>query len=514
MTFLALPSHWPRQMIQGRQTTVMRRTHIKDEHCVRPSYCFSDDYQQVPCTIGRVTIDVLSDDVLMRIIQHIFGFYRQKSRDDYAIYSWRDKHAFKLVHVCQRWRNIVFAWPNHLDVQVDCNSVIAIARALDVWPALPISVQSTLGRRSRDANNIIAALEQRERIAGIDFIDLSGPQLENCAELMQGPFPILRTLTLGCDAEIPPVISDTFLGGSAHHLREVNLYNVPFPALPRLLLSAHSLVELHIENIPSTGYISPEEIATCLAVSTRLRSLIIDFQSSRSFPQNQSNQHPPPMTHAVLPHLTTFVFSGVSEYLEDLMARIDVPILNNLHLQFFRWPIIGIPQLPQIIHRNENLKLAFTMPAMVHFYKDSIGISLSFPDNGSLRLDFQCAGLDNQLSLLKELYPQCSPLLSHINHLELFDHKMQTEHSTLWLEFLRPFNAVETLGFWEPDSLKQVARVLGELSEERAAEVLPMLDTIIFFTMTIWDGVEPSSTPLLQPFIDARQLSGHPVVMH
>ena len=66
------------------------------------------------------------------------------------------------------------AWPNNLKVQIDCRSRMDIEMALDVWPALPFSICSSL---DGDPNryDIIASLEHRERITEVDWSGLSGP---------------------------------------------------------------------------------------------------------------------------------------------------------------------------------------------------------------------------------------------------------------------------------------------------------------------------------------------------
>lgn len=232
-----------------------------------------------------------------------------------------------MVHVCQRWRRLIFAWPNHLEVRVECETKPAVAKALDVWPALPISIRSMV--TYKDGGDIIAALEHRERMAEIRLLGLSGPQLEECVTLMQGPFPVLRCLSLGCDANLNDalVVTDAFLAGSASHLRLLGLGGVPFPTLPRLLLTARDLVHLNLWGITSAGYVSPEAMATYLATLKRLRSLDIIFRSKTSFPDRTSQISPPP-TRSVLPALLRFTFRGISEYLEDLMAQIDTPQLE------------------------------------------------------------------------------------------------------------------------------------------------------------------------------------------
>jgi len=467
------------------------------------------------CHVGHSAIDVLSDDVLICI----FNLYRQdlefhsySDSESWSRYQWR-----ALAHVCQRWRHIIFAWPNHLDIRIKCGSRTAAAKALDVWPALPIGIRSMLKDDDPDGD-IIAALEHRERIAEVDLSGLLGPQLESCVALMQGNFPMLRILSLGCDAGTTTlVIPDTFLGGCAPRLRNVNLCYVPFPTLPKLLLSVSHLVELHLEELPTTGYISPEAMATCLAVSTRLQSVTISSPFWRSFPQIQTNQLPPSMSRAVLPSLTNFSFGGVSgEYLDDLMARIHLPRLNDLYLRFFPLPTFGVRKLPQIVHRIETFMPPFQ--AIVCFYVDSTNIYFFPPGRGRLGLQFQCTESDNQLSWLTRTHPQLLPLLSQINDLEIrvFNHDAQDDQDcTLWLEFLRPFSALKTLCFWEQNSLKHIARVLGGLTDERAADVLPLLDTIVWFDNwdPVWDQVKSWLLPLVQPFVDARQLLGHPVVV-
>jgi hypothetical protein len=393
-------------------------------------------------------------------------------------------------------------------VWIDCHSGITIKIAQDVWPALPISIRSRLDDDPyRD--DMIAALEPPERIAGINLSGLSGPQLA----LMQETFPILRNLSLQCDANAPPVISDTFLGGRAPRLRSVNLFHVPFPTLPRLLLSANHLVELHLQEIPKNGYISPDAMATCLAVLTKLESVTISSQFWGPFPQNQENQHLPPMTRGVVPSLTKFTFRGASgEYLDDLMARIHLPQLNHLNLLFYHHPTIGVPKLPQIVHHIETFKPPFE--AVVGLHEDSTVISFSSPVGGRLCLDFPCTESDSHLSWLKKIYPQLFPLLCQIADLEFFDHDLQDEHdSTLWLEFLEQFSAVRSMMICDENSLNQIALVLGQLTDESPAEVLPMLDSIVWFDKTIWDEVKSWLFPLIQPFIDARQLLGRPVIV-
>jgi hypothetical protein len=64
-------------------------------------------------------------------------------------------------------------------------------------------------------DNIIAALRQSNRVCQVDLSRLADWQLEKVLETMQVPFPELTDLRFFSSGETPPVIPDSFVGGSA-----------------------------------------------------------------------------------------------------------------------------------------------------------------------------------------------------------------------------------------------------------------------------------------------------------
>ena len=74
-------------------------------------------------------------------------------------------------------------------------------------------------------------------------------------------------------------IPDSFWGGSAPRLRHFELSGIPFPGLPKLLLSATHLNHLSLSGIPHSGYFSPEAMVALLSVLSCLNFLELDFQS-------------------------------------------------------------------------------------------------------------------------------------------------------------------------------------------------------------------------------------------
>ena len=185
-----------------------------------------------------MTIDTLPDDVLLLI----FYFNRVTYLDglegsDRLALSWRWD---RLVHVCWRWRTIVFASPKFLDVK-NAGGSSSRMELLGIWPPLPIFINNL--HRYLDA-----AVMHRNRVCELSLVNLKSSQLRQLASAMQVQYPALIHLRLGFSRHGPaPTLPDAFLGGSVPLLQSLTLEYIPFPALPNLLLSATNLVHLTLE---------------------------------------------------------------------------------------------------------------------------------------------------------------------------------------------------------------------------------------------------------------------------
>ena len=257
-----------------------------------------------------------------------------------------------LVHVCQRWRSVIFESPHYLELELVCTARTPARDLLDVWPAFPLIISCISPVK---VDNIIAVLEHTDRVSLINFTDIRSSDWEILLAAMQQPFPLLSFLRLWPTDEMP-VVPDSFLGGSASCMRTIFLDHVPFPSLPKLLLSTTRLHTLFLLNIPHSGYFSPEAMFTALSTLTSLELLEIEFLSPRSFPDSASRR-PLPLTRSVIPVLTYFSFKGVSEYLEELVARIDTPQLNRLFITFLNDVVFDTPQLIHFINRTPKSRV-------------------------------------------------------------------------------------------------------------------------------------------------------------
>lgn len=455
----------------------------------------------------RVTIETLPDDVLI----DIFEFYIMMDK------TLGEDQWHTLVHVCRRWRLVVYASPHRLRLKLLCTQKRPSRRALDVWPALPIVISGRGNPNSfvGGADNIIAALERHSRVCYISLWDIPISVLENVVEAMQGPFPELTHLELMPHDKREPVFPDAFLRGSAPRLRTLWLDFIPLRALRPLLLSAHDLVDLRLLNIPESGYISPQAMVACVSVMTRLETLNLGFHSPQSRP-DRTSRRPPPMTRVDLPVLTHLWYQGPSEYLDDFVARINAPQLHIIEVMFFNQLVFDISHLPQLFGRTEAFKAL--NQAYVVFHVDFVQLRLSLQNEGvvqsDLALGISCKETDWQLSALEQLCSSSLPPLSALERLDIVDGEyprprwQDDMESEQWLEPFRPFSAVKKLHVSRELGLR-VARALQEHTEERELDVLPVLRNLYF------GGFQPSGTvrEAIGPFVAARQLSGHPVAV-
>jgi len=461
----------------------------------------------------RVAIDALPDDVLLET----FEFYLGKDVPDY-IGSHNYDAWQTLVHVCRRWRCIVFASPRRLDLKLYCTGQRSVnSKTLDIWPELPIVIV-TLATESNAYETIIAALGHHNRVCKIDYNN-GQPQeslLEEFAAIDK-PFPALTSLDLSSWAQNAPVLPDSFLGGSAPRLRSLYLAGIPYPSIGKLLSSTTNLVHLSLRRIPHSGYISPETIVPCLSMLPRLGLLQLGFRDPRSR-VHRASRHPPPLTRVVFPSLTFLHFYGDNEYLEDILSQIETPMLNQSYFSFFNQLVFDAPLLGHFIRRTETFMTIHT--AHVEFNSSGVWITFSRQEMANnyvttLYSEVLCNPLDWQLSALPQVLNSFLPSLSTLESLEIaIDHEdWRGEIEVIqWREFFHPFTSVKIMSLQDEASVRLVVPALRELSRERATEVLPALQNLSLTT----SGSSPSG-PLkeaIEDFIATRQLYGHPVTVH
>ena len=469
----------------------------------------------------HATIDTLPDNVLLEI----FEFYLGQDNPDRVGYYGQSYDGWQtLVHVCHRWRCVVFASPRRLDLKLYCTrNRLFKSKTLDIWPALPIAIFAEKMRCKEDVTNVITALRHHNRVCKIFYHNARSQDsllLKEFAAIDE-PFVALTCLELRSLKRDVPVLPDSFLGGSAPRLRSLRLVGIPYPSIGNLLSSTTNLVRLSLRHIPHSGYIPPETIVHCLSMLPRLKSLLIGFQHPRSR-AHRASRHPPPLTRAVCPNLTYFAFHGDSEYLEDILSHLETPMLNQSRFRFFNQLIFDTPLLGHFIRRtgtfmkihSARVEFSSWLARFILSGREEIAGS----DSEALQLEISCGPLDWQLSAMAQVL---SSFLSSLPTLESLSITVSRKdwpgeiEGIQWREFLHSFTFVKDVSLVGEDSVRLVAPALQELAGERVEEVLPALQNL-FFSRLRGKAWMPSQAveEAIEDFTITRRLHGHPLSLH
>ncbi|KAI9512635.1 hypothetical protein F5148DRAFT_792284 [Russula earlei] len=363
-----------------------------------------------------------------------------------------------------------------------------------------------------DMDNVIAALEHSDRVCEIYLGDVPSPLLQQFAAVMQVPFPTLTSLELWTNTGSVLVLPNPLLGGYAPRLRTLRVDNLPIPVLRKLPLSSPDLVNLQLWKM---SYVEPQTIVNCLAALTRLETFDLTFYFPPSR-HHRTRRRPIPLTRVILPNLTSLLFKGDSEYLEDLVGQLSMPLLDHLSVILHNQLIFDMPQLPQFIRRTEKLK-ALTQ-ANITFYDWLAEVRITgktgTANDGTFSLGILCTNLDWQVASLAEVCGSCLHPLSTLEHLGIHQDRFWPLHwpddmdNIPWLDLLRPFTTMKNLHLYK-ELTPRVVSALQELSGEGEIEVMPALECLLL------EDPHPSGRiqEAIDQFVATRQLSGHPVAV-
>ena len=446
----------------------------------------------------QATIEKLSDKVLLNIF---CSFLDDSPRD------WPT-----LMHICCKWRSIVFASQRTLQLRLLLTHGASILKTLDCWPTLSIDVryEGSPGLdppTPEDESNIMAALKHSDRVTSI-WLTVTRSLLERVfANEMQ--FSGLEDLVLLSRDRALLTLPSTFRCGP--HLRTLHFTGIAFPALPRLLSSSRDLVDIQLHEIPDIGYISPESLRNALSGMSRLRSLSLRFHSLHSLSAaDYIELYPPSGKHVVLPTLTCLTYQGTSEYLDSLVARIDAPSLRDVAISFFNEFIYNVSNIRLFINRIEMQKSH--RQSDILFSEHSISISLTQPAPTCLKLQVLCEQLGQQLYSIARSCSLLSSFFLCVEDLRIEATRPLSRQdgtdSVRWVELIRSFSATKRFHL-NGDFSTDVFRAL-EISGSLHKTVLPALHKLYI------PQPSPRHAPLREAvasLMTSRSLSGHPIAV-
>jgi len=398
-----------------------------------------------------------------------------------------------------------------LDLRLVFTHGTPVADTLAHFPRLPLILDylNEDGKMTpEDEEGILLALQHRDRVRRIR-LRMPAANLRKLIAAIDGGFPILEFLYIGSPTKhgTTLILPRTL---QAPHLCHIGLENFAFPIQSPLLINAVGLTTLSLHNILPSAYFPPSDLLRRLSLMPRLETLEISFHSPITSRHVEKMSYIPLTTHVKLPNLRWFGFQGASAYLEALLPRVAMPLLEKLQIIFFNQLSFVIPHLVQFICAIENLK---SRSAVFWFQRHSV-IMATFAHEGArghtFYMEVRCSHFDWQVAISAQIFNRLSPIFVAVEHLALgyqehrpsFDWHNEADH-TKWRELLRSFSNVRTLLVGE-GLIGELSRSLRQDHGEPPPGVLPMLRELVCYA-------KGSVGDSFLPFIKVRKASGVPV---
>ena len=327
---------------------------------------------------------------------------------------------------------------------------------------------------------------------------------------MNKPFPRLRDISLSSTTikGMNLILPETFQAPDLHCLA---LHGIGLPAGSPLLSSAIALSTLSLTHIGASCYFPPRHLVTQLQGLPHLEELSIGFAIPIPLPSNEGELLPAPIPPVTLPTLRRLTFRGVDVYLDNLVAQINTPLLEQLSLTLHLNLAFTLVNLTEFIQRTEGFKCLVTR---IVFNKD--GASINVGDNeqrekGKLNLHVNCEPLDWQIDSATQVCGALGKVLSSVEELAL-DLSVggmpsgwkTTLDDVLWHELLLPFVGVKKLHIG-PSLTPELSQALQSVAGELVMELLPGLQELEM-PLEI-----DNATNAFSMFLNSRESVGRPV---
>ena len=237
----------------------------------------------------------------------------------------------------------------------------------------------------------------------------------------------------------------------------------------------------------------------------QLQSLSLHFLSTADY----FGATPPSGKRVILPALTRLNFRGITEYLDDLVARIDAPRLGDIEVTFFNKFILDLSKLSEFIDRIEMHKSdcrAHILP-----FERAISISLIQPGAPTCpKLQLLCEPSSGQLFSIARICIHIFAFLPSVEGL-----RISATRPSKWKD---SFYSGRRLGPVNSSTSVKQFHVLRNLSTNimRALQLLDRRRETVLPTLHRLYIPQPGPRHALLretvvSFMTSRRLSGHPI---
>ena len=417
----------------------------------------------------------------------------------------------RLVHICRKWRHIVFKSQQVLHLRLFCSSGTPISKSLYCWPPLPIVLEygSSLALdplSPEDEVNIITALKQSDRVNSIS-LTVTATLLDKLYAV-ERPFLELEDLILLSRDSQPLALPNTFL--CSPRLRRLHLTGIRMPGLLQLLHSSRDLENLQLREALDSWSFSTDKFTDALSELTQLQSISLHFSSTT----NQYLLPSLPSRHVVLPVLTSLKFQGLAKCLERLILRMDAPRLADIQVTFSDEFIYYLPNLGKFVDRIEMHKSHH----QARILSSERAISISLTQHGAstcFTLRLLTERLNEPIFFMTCILSFFPAFLLNVD--DLCISVTQASESTQevgsygerWQKLLKPFTGVKWLHLDVNNSTSsEILHALQGISWMPQTTVLPVLYKLYL------PHLGPRHVPLSEAvvsFMTSRWRSGNPI---
>ena len=347
---------------------------------------------------------------------------------------------------------------------------------------------------------LLLALQYRNRLYNI-FISRWSSEDLGLLKALDNAFPMLETLSLLNNDRYQVFLPNNFV---APRLRALHLRTFTIPMGHLSLTNATNLLSLRLED---TGYFPPGYLVECIASMPLLEDISLIFNQN-AYDPNMLEWPRTQITRVVLPRLSRLQFVGIIHYLDNLLARISTPFLQDFRLLVLleESSTLAVLRMSAFLGTIQNLDFR---TAVVRFYRTSLSITYHPDQAGGVPpyFSFNIDDLDRAEAFMVQIFSANAPALPVVERLDLeancYSSGFMPQH-TLWYTLLRSFGGVKTLRI-DSRLATELSDVLDPRNEAVTNELLPGLSELV---------VVSREDLLQQPFssfIHACRLAGHSV---
>ena len=443
--------------------------------------------------------------------------------------KWNDERWwYRLVQVCRRWRYLVLESASFLGLSLLCTYGTPVADLLAHLPPLPLIIDYRDLYdyiTADDELGIILALEHRDRVRRIRIMQ-PVLMLQRLIKALHGEFPNLEYVFIERHTFYMPNIESSATmdipeSFRAPRLRYFMVMGFPITVASPLYATTGILVTLSLISDAPWVYFHPNPLLQLPLVPQPETS---GNTYSTHFPSDgmESQLLRRAAMRRVTPYLRRFGFQGAKAYLEAVLPRVTIRLLERLQLHFLdqlktylilpRRQIMGSAEIPRL----RTVRLIFfkdyiRVDALSHYSEfRTYRISMS---QGGKHLDRQLASATKFFHTLGTVFSLVESLVLRYDGDTILSSEQDNEADrTQWRELFSAFGNLKAL-FMDHGLVGQLSRFLQPDLDE--GESSPTTDLVLPELRELWyciaDDSEFVDHAFFTEFSYARLNAGRPV---